>query len=156
MNKNLDGMGLIQSAFKHECQLIDPIRESHHDGISKLPPTSLIGSVSIYKIFESSQLRHIAIRGLISINESLGDHCALFIDIPLQTLLGESAYLIHRYRARRLVCNKPKVVSKFNKRLRHQLESPFTISLFDKFMKLHKNGLFNNPKEEIKHLFRIG
>ena len=86
MNENSSRMGPLQYAVKYEYQLIDTIRELHHNGISKLPPTSLTGSVPIDGIFVSSQLRHIAKGCWISINESIGDHRALFIDIPLQTL----------------------------------------------------------------------
>ena len=59
MNENLSRMGPIQSAICHECQLIDPIREIHHKSKSKLPPTSLTGSVPIDGIFVSPQLRNI-------------------------------------------------------------------------------------------------
>ena len=129
MNENLHRMGPLQSAFRYECQLIDPIQELYLDGISsKLPPISLTESVPIDGIFVSSQLRHIAKGGWISINESKGGHCTLFINLPLQTLLGENSFHIHRHTAQRLVCDKPKVVSKFNKFLQHQLGSQFTLS----------------------------
>ena len=90
MNENLYRMGPLQSAFKYECQLIDPIGELHHDGISKIPPTSLTGSVPIDGIFVSYLLRYIVKGGWIGINDSLGDHRALFIVIPLQILLDKN------------------------------------------------------------------
>ena len=148
-------MSPLQSAFRYECQLIKTIWELHHDGISKLPSISPTSSLPIDWIFVSSHLRHTAKRGWISINESIGDHCALFIDISLQTLLGENPLHIHWYTARRLVCDKPKTVLKLNKLLRHQLESQLTLSQFDKFMEMYENRLFYNSKEAIIHLDEI-
>ena len=155
MNENLNRMGPLQSAFKYECQLIDPIREMHHDGKSILPPTSLTGSVPIDGIFVSPALQHISKGGWMSIDESIGDHRALFIDIPLKVLLGENPFQIHRHTARRLVCDKPKVVEKFNKLLRQQLESQYTIYQFNSFMEKYEKKLFRNSKEAIECLNKI-
>ena len=99
MNKNLNRMVPLQSAIQHKCQLIDSIRKLHHDVISPLSPTSLTESVPIHRIFVSIQLQNIAKVGWISVNESIGDHHALFIDLPLQILLGENPFNIHRHTA---------------------------------------------------------
>ena len=155
MNENLEKMGPIQSALLYECQLIDPIRAIYHDNKSKLPPTSLTGSVPIDAIFVSPQLRNIAKGGWISIGESVGDHRALFIDLPLQMLLGEDPFTIHKHSARRLVCDRPKVVSKFNKLLRQQLENQCTIIQFDKFIQHHQNGHYKNIHSIISALDKI-
>ena len=155
MNENLNRMGPLQSAIKYECQLIDPVRELHHDGKSELPPTSLTGSAPIDGIFVSPALQHISKGGWMSIDESVGDHRALFIDIPLKLLLGENPFHIHRHSARRLVCDKPKVVTKFNSLLRKQLESQFTVHQFNDFMEKYNNKLFRNSAEAIKSLNKI-
>ena len=155
MNENLNRMGPLQSALKYECQLIDPIRELHHDGESELPPTSLTGSVPIDGIFVSPALQHISKGGWMSIDDSVGDHRALFIDIPLKLLLGENPFHIHRHSARRLVCDKPKVVSKFNSYLRKQLESQYTVSQFKEFMEKYDNNSFRNSAEAITSLNKI-
>ena len=155
MNENLAKMGPIQSALLYECQLTGPIRAIYHDNKSKLPPTSLTGSVPIDAIFVSPQLRSIAKGGWISISESVGYHRALFIDLPLQMLLGEDPFTIHKHSARHLVCDRPKVVSKFNKLLRQQLENQCTIIQFDKFLQHHQNGHYKNAHSIISALDKI-
>jgi len=69
MNETLAKMGPIQPALLYECQLTDPIRAIYHDNKSKLPPTSLVGSVTIDAIFVSPQLCIIAKGGWISIRQ---------------------------------------------------------------------------------------
>jgi len=52
-------MGQLQSKLSYECQLIDPIRAIYQKKKTRLPPTSLTGSVPIDSIFVSSQLQDI-------------------------------------------------------------------------------------------------
>ena len=59
-NENLNRMWPLQSAIWYKCQLIDPIWELNHDGMSPLPPTSPTESIPIDGIFVSPQLQHIA------------------------------------------------------------------------------------------------
>jgi len=58
--------------------------------------------------FVSPQLSNITRGGWIRVDKSIGDQRALFIDIPIKTLLGEDHFLIHRNTARRLICGQPK------------------------------------------------
>ena len=155
MNENLSRMGPIQSALCYECQLIDPIREIHHKSKSKLPPTSLTGSVPIDGIFVSPQLRNISKGGWISISESIGDHRALFIDVPSKILLGENSFTIHRHTARRLTCDRPNVVGKFNDLLQKQLQNQHTFSSFDKFMHAYQNNAYETSHQIIADLNKI-
>ena len=125
-NENLAKMGQLQSKLCYECQLIDPIRAIYQKKKTSLPPTSLTGSVPIDSIFVSTQLQDITRGGWIQIEKSIGDHRALFIDIPIHLLLGEDPFTIHRNTARRLVCDQPSVVERYNQLLNKQLENQRT------------------------------
>ena len=132
-NENLENMGPLQTMLKHECQLIDPIRQRYAKKGQSLPATSLTGSKPIDSIFVSASLQNIIRGGWIRLEDSIGDHRAIFIDIPTQTLLGENPFHIHRSTARRLVCDQPKVVQKYNELLNQQLENQHTFSKYAAF-----------------------
>ena len=55
------------------------------------------GSFPIDSIFVSPQLQNITRGGWIKIEDSVGDHRALFIDLPTKTLLGEEPFQIHKH-----------------------------------------------------------
>ena len=135
-NENLARMGQLQSQLIYECQLVDPIRSTYQKKDTILPSTSLTDSNPIDAIFVSPQLRDITRGGWIQVEKSIGDHRALFIDIPIKTLLGEDPFTIHRNTARRLVCEQPKVVNKYNELLKSQLHQQHTFKKFEEFEKL--------------------
>ena len=115
-------MGQLQKKLCYECNLVDPIRKIYAKRNSTLPPTSLTtGSVPIDIIFVSLQLENISRGGLHGIENSIGDHRTLYIDIPINELLGEDQFHIHRSSARRLICDQPKIVAKYNSLLNQQL-----------------------------------
>ena len=65
--------------------------------------------------------------------KSIGDHKALFVDIPIETILGEDPFIIHRNTARRLICNQPKIVERYNNLLNRQLQKQHTFEKFEVF-----------------------
>ena len=94
-------MGQLQSQLVYDCKLIDPIRSIYQKDTTILPSTSLTGSNPIDAIFVSPQLQDIVRGGWIQVEKSIGDHRALFVDIPIKTILGEDPFVIHRNTARR-------------------------------------------------------
>ena len=145
-NENLARTGPLQSLLLHDCQLIDPIREIHANPKTSLPATSLTGSVPIDSIFVSPQLRNITRGGWIRIEESIGDHRALFIDIPTHTLLGEEPFTVQRHTARKLICDQPKVVNKCNKLLHRQLKSQHTFQSYATFEQNLQNNKYTDDE----------
>ena len=148
MNENLEKDGPFQTILKYECQLVDPIRTIHQKRNEKLPPTSLTGSFPIDSIFVSPQLQNITRGGWIKIEDSVGDHRALFIDLPTKTLLGEEPFQIHKHTARRLVCDKPSIVDKFNHLLDRQFHLQRIYYKYELLIEEHKNG---NSSRELIH-----
>jgi len=59
-------------------------------------------------------------------------------------LLGEDPFTIHRNTARRLVCDQPAVVERYNQLLNRQLENQRTIKNFQHFEERYNAGLINN------------
>ena len=153
-NENLSNMGPLQTMLLHECQLIDPIRNRFHNKNHPLPATSLTGSAPIDSIFVSPSLQNITRGGWLKIEDSIGDHRTIFVDIPIKTLLGENPFHIHRNTARRLVCEQPKVVEKYNKLLNQQLENQGTFQQHNKVLYLFQNGNINEP-EMIRRINKI-
>ena len=138
-NENLARMGQLQSQLIYECQLVDPIRSIYQKDNTTLPPTSLTGSNPIDSIFVSPQLQDIVRGGWIQVEKSIGDHRALFIDVPIETILGEDPFTIHRNTARRLICNQPKIVERYNKLLNRQLSHQHTFKKFREFEEAYKS-----------------
>ena len=144
-NENLARMGQLQTKLCYECNLIDPIRAMYKKNNTIIP---------IYSIFVSPQLQKITRGGWIRIEDSVGDHRALFIDIPIKTLLGENPFTIHRSTARRLICDQPKVVEKYNASLNRQLQNQGAFSTFHQFQMQHKSNILSN-QEAISKLNKI-
>ena len=118
-NENLLRLGPLQSMLlKHG--LIDPIRQLHQFGTTP-PPTSKTGSVPIDSIFVSTPLQHIVRGGWLRLSKCIGDHRPLFFDIDIKTILGENKFKIFRPKIRRLKCENPNIVQKFNRLLTQQL-----------------------------------
>ena len=142
-NENLARMGQLQSQLIYECQLIDPIWSTYQKKNAILPSTSLTGSNPIDAIFVSPQLCDITRGGWIQVEESIGYHRALFIDIPIKTLLGEDPFSIHRNTARRLVCDHPKVVNRYNKIVNRQLYQQQNFKKIEEIEKLRQSSSMN-------------
>ena len=153
-NENLARMGQLQTKLKYECQLVDPIRNIYQNDGDTLPSTSLTGSYPIDAIFVSPQLQQIVRGGWIQVEKSIGDHRALFIDIPIKTLLGENPFTIHRSTARRLICEQPKIVEKYNQLLENQLIQQKTFQKFNNFSVKYRHGI-TQSEDAIKELDSI-
>ena len=150
MNENLARMGPFQTMLKYECQLVDPIRERYQKKDQQLPATSLTGSKPIDSIFVSASLQNIVRGGWIKLEDSIGDHRSIFIDIPIQTLLGENPFHIHRSTARRLVCDQPQVVDKYNQLLVEQLQNQHTFEQYERIQEQYGNNEISNDEYSIK------
>ena len=87
-NETLSRMGQLQSRLVYECQSIDPICNMYQKKKSTLPATSLTGKFPIDAIFVSPRLQHITQGGWIQVEKSIKDRRVLFIDIPINLLLG--------------------------------------------------------------------
>ena len=85
-------------------------------------------------------MKNIVRGGWIQVEKSIGDHRSLYIDIPIKTLLGESKFAIHRHTARRLICDHPKIVDKYNSLLNTQLQNQNTIRKYNEFASQYENG----------------
>ena len=153
-NENLQRMGPLQHMLTTKCQLVDPIRAIHQQNCTSLPSTSLTGSYPIDGIFVSRNLQHITRGGWLTLEDSIGDHRSLFIDILINLLLGEPISHIPQHTARRLVCDRPDVVDKFNTLLNSQLQSQGTFRKFQQF-ETHKLDGSLNPSQEITLLNKI-
>ena len=84
--------------FQHGGTAVATFDQAAHRVSSTGGDTSGLGRWSwilFDAIFVSPQLRSIAKGAWISISESVGYHRALFIDLPLQMLLGEDPFTIH-------------------------------------------------------------
>ena len=118
-NENLLRDGPLQMALK-QLGLVDPIRKMHRN-VTRPPPTSKTGSVPIDSIFVSKKLSNIARGGWLKLGEGIGDHRVLFCDVPFNDILGENPFQIHRPEMRRLKCEDPRIVQKFNSLLLQQI-----------------------------------
>ena len=148
-NENLTRWGPLHKSLLHECKLIDPIRLAYQTESCSLPPTSLTGSVPIDSIFVSQQLRHIQQGGWLKQGETVGDHRPLYVDIPIMTILGEPPFKIHRPEARRLTCEQPKVIDRFNILFQRQMEMENTEKNFDILMENIKHNSMSKKDIEI-------
>ena len=126
-------MGSMQNMLTTKCQLTGSIRTIHQKHCISLPSTSLTGSYPIDGIFVSRTLQNITRGGWLTLEDSIGDHRSLFIDIPIKLLLEESTFHIPRYTARRLVCDRSDVVEKYNNLLNSQLQAQGTFRKFQQF-----------------------
>ena len=147
-NENFARLGPLHVALLRECRLIDPIRFAYQHDTDSLPATSSTGSVPIDAIFVSHQIKHITRGGWLKHGETVGDHRPLYIDIPILTLLGEPPFHIHRPEARRLTCDHPKVVKKFNELVQRQMDNEGTAQNFHILQQdIQRNQI---QKEDIK------
>jgi len=119
-NEDLARDGPLQQALK-ECDMVDPIRLMHANPDYVPPPTSKTGSTPIDSIFVSRPLQHIHKGGWLQIGHGIGDHRTLYIDISTRLLFGENKFKIHRHSMRRLKCDNPNIVKKFNELFLQQL-----------------------------------
>ena len=134
----------MQTELSYEYNLIDPICNIYNRKDNILPPTSLTGRVPIDSIFVSPQLQNITRGGWINIEGQKGDHRSLYIDIPIIDLLGENPFHILRNSAKRLICDQPKIISKYNTELNQQLKLQKTFKKFNFLYMKIKEGTISD------------
>jgi exonuclease III len=104
----------------------------------KGPETYSGGSKPIDEIFCSSSLRVMS-AGYLAHGQATGDHRPIWIDITKASALGTNMKNLPTYNARRLKCQDPRVVARYNK-------------VFEDF--LTKHGVYNRIYE-LYHNFNI-
>ena len=113
-NDNLLRNGELQRLLVGEkCGLVDPIRLKYAH-LTPPPTYHRIRSYPIDSVFVSQKLRRIDVGGWIGSGEGIGDHRVIYIDVPTQLLLGENKFTIAPPQVRRLKCDDPRIVNKFN------------------------------------------
>ena len=146
-NENLHKQGQIQRLLVGDkCKLIDPIRRKF--GTANAPPTyHRNNSYPIDSVFVSKRLRHITYGGWLRFGEGIGDHRVIYIDLPVQLLLGENKFVIPPPSVRRLKCNDPRVVDRFNTILEEQYRQHKTLTRIE-----HLNQTFHIPLNETEQI----
>lgn len=145
----------LQDLHKHlisdPISLVDPIRFRHFNG-DDLPPTNEKGSYPIDAIFVSNSLWHISRGGWLRFGEGVGDHRPLYIDIQIKKLIGRYKNLTCPHRVRRLQCNDPRTVHKFNCLLEQQYKHHNTKR---KLREFHSHRSDNISPADFERLCRI-
>ena len=106
---------------------MDPIR-FRHSSVSILPPTFEGGSHPIDAIFVTPRLLDIDCGGYLRFGDGVGDHRPLFIDISVKKLIGRFKNVISPHKIRRLQCQDPRTVNKYNALLEQQYHHHNTIA----------------------------
>ncbi len=94
--------------------LIPSIKSRH----ANLPATVNRGSEPIDEIFVSSTLK-ITASGYLDHGQNSADHQAVWVEITKSSALGTDLPKITSFRARRLKCNNPKIVDRYNSLLKN-------------------------------------
>ena len=95
-------------------------------------------------------MQHINRGGWLKHGETVGDHRALYIDIPLLTLLGEPPFKIFRPDARRLTCEQPRIVKKFNSLFESQMQNEGTENNYNKLLQRIRDGTISTSQLEVE------
>ena len=137
-NENLTQNHDLQSHLTSEpLFLIDLIRLKHGN-LDSLLPTTDRGSYPINATFVSPDLVDIEAGGWLQIGNGLSDHRPLFIDISIKKSLGKFKNSTPPYTTRRLKCNDPMAVHKYNDLLAQQYHHHNTENKLEDFL-LHKS-----------------
>ena len=138
----------------YKCNLIDPIRNRF--GSTNVPPTyHRNNTYPIDSVFVSRKLQHITAGGWLRFGEGIGDHRVIYIDIPMQLLLGENKFAIPPPQVRRLKCNDLRIVDRFNTILEEQYKRHKTLDRIERFNRTFHVPLTDIEQTEIKKLDRI-
>ena len=134
--------------------LIDPIRLKHGN-LNSLPPTTDRGSYPIDAIFVSPNLVDIEAGGWLRISNGLSYHRPLFIDISIKKLLGKFKNSTPPFTTRRLKCNDPKAVQKYNDLLAQQYHHHNTKKKLDDFLPHKSEPLSQNDIVKLIKIDRV-
>ena len=154
-NENLNKNGPVQRALTTDkCQLIDPVRHKFKNYVA--PPTyQRNNSFPIDSVFVSRRLRHITKGGWLRFGEGIGDHRAIFIDIPSHILLGEDKFIIPPPQVRRLKCEDPRIVQKFNDLLESQYKQHHVLQRIEQLNRTFHTPLLPHEINELEKLDNI-
>ena len=86
-----------------------------------LPATHNSGKESIDEIFVSSTI-NVEQCGYLEHGQLVGDHRPLWIEISKMSMLGAKLPNMTTYSARRLKCNDPRLVARYNRKLDELLQ----------------------------------
>ena len=112
VNANVRRENSFTGAIKGNCGLINAIEYAHP---SITPPNNTqTGTHPVDGIFISPALHQITRTGWLKFGAGIGDHRALYVDIPIQHLLGEQAFTISKPHIRRLQCSDPRIIHRYN------------------------------------------
>ena len=108
-NENLLS-GPIERMLRHpDLDMEDVIRRrSNMDG----PATFIRGQRQIDGAWATKDIE-VAAAGFLPFNFGAGDHRAIYVDVPLSSIIGSELHTITRPTARRLICNQEHVYSKY-------------------------------------------
>lgn len=148
MNENMSrSNGPLLQALTQDVGLIDPIQLRHH---KLLPPvTQNRGSCQIDGILVSPELRNIVRGGWTAFGEGIGDHRAGFIDIKVNDIVGVQKLEIVSRNARRLTCDDPRTIKRYNEHLKKHAKEHDLIS---RARKLQEEASFPATVEQIQEL----
>ena len=154
-NENLNKKGPVQRALTTDkCKLVDPIRLRFKDTLA--PPTYHRNhSFPIDSVFVSRKLRHITKGGWLRFGEGIGDHRAIFLDIPSHILLGEDKFHIPPPQVRRLKCEDPRIVQKFNDLLESQYKQHNVLQRIEQLNRTFHTPLLPHEIVELEKLDNI-
>ena len=108
---------VVDTAFSHTS--LQDMHRSRHDDATTAPPTHNRGSRPIDAIYGSDTFAPFK-SGYLPFGSAPGDHRPLWIDLPLLQLFGTPKKASQPSSARRLQCNDPRVVRRYQEVLRHQ------------------------------------
>ena len=148
LNENMSrNNGPLLQALLNDADLIDPIQLKHHH----LPPpiTQNRGSCQIDEIFVSPELRRIIRGGWTAFGDGIGDHRAGFIDIKVNEIVGVHKLTIMPRNARRLTCEDPRTIKRYNDHLKSQAKE---YELLTKATALQESATFPPIPEQIEQL----
>ena len=139
--------GPLLQAITNDAGLIDPIKLKH----SHLDPPIIQnrGSYQIDGIFVSPKLRNIIRGGWTAFGDGIGDHRAGFIDIRVNDIVGAHKLDIIPRNARRLTCEDPRTMSRYNNHLKSQAKQH---NLLSRAIKLQESATFPPNQEQIEEL----
>lgn len=154
-NENLNKNGPLQRVLTGEkCNLVDPIR-AMYPATRPSPTYHRNRSYPIDSVFVSRRLRHIHKGGWLRFGEGIGDHRVIYMDTPMSLLLGENKSQTPPRHIRRLKCNDPKVVRRFNMLLEEQYRTHNTLERIEALNRSFHIPLTESEQFELEKIDRI-
>ena len=142
---------MLSHLISPPINLVDPIRMKY-GRTSKLPPTKNTGSYPIDSIFVSNNLSNIIRGGWLEFGVGVSDHRILYVDSDMHVLLGRHKNKTSVRQIRRLQCNDPRTVQKFNERLEQHYR---TLKMTEKLEAFHSNLTLSIISAKLNELHSI-